>query len=128
MTGVQKWWYEDGQLATSGAFDLGKPNGEWNWYHRNGQKAVMGTYERGATIGTWTWWSVNGKLTRKDASDAIAISEAGPQPVAPGDLEPRLASPRQNAIANPRNTTDARACHGTTWAGNTANVCNRNVP
>ena len=72
LDGLQKTWYETGELLSESNFKNGLLHGEsTNWY-KNGQKKSEGTYGHGYRFlsdsvlhGLWTEWYENGQMKRE---------------------------------------------------------------
>ena len=72
LDGLQKTWYETGELLSESNFKNGFLHGEsTNWY-KNGQKKSEGTYGHGERFlsdsvlhGPWTEWYENGQMKRE---------------------------------------------------------------
>lgn len=58
--GSWKWWNENGQLETIGAFHLGKLDGKWMYYYPNGTLMLKGAYVIDKKAGEWTGFYEDG--------------------------------------------------------------------
>ena len=63
--GAYNSWHVNGQLRTTGEYELGKPVGQFTWWHANGQVAIRGTFVDGLHHGQWQWWHANGMRSAK---------------------------------------------------------------
>ena len=63
--GTYNSWHVNGQLRTTGEYELGKPVGEFVWWHANGQVAIRGSFVDGMHHGAWQWWHANGMRSAK---------------------------------------------------------------
>src|SRR5688572_29106136 len=62
LDGPYRRFFENGQLAVQGAFELGRPSGEWQTYHANGKLKSKGAFNKGARYGKWELFCPDEKL------------------------------------------------------------------
>ena len=60
--GPHKEYYSNSQLFAEGAFDRGKPTGDWTFYHENGELAKSVSYKNGKPEGEVSVFGPEGKL------------------------------------------------------------------
>ncbi len=60
--GVWKFYYKNGQLSKTGAYEKSKRNNNWIVYYKNGQVNKRGKYDYGEEIGKWEYFYDNGKI------------------------------------------------------------------
>ena len=63
--GVQKDWYDDGQLRSESNYKDGKSEGVQKWWYENGQLEFEGNYKDGKKHGKETWWN-NGQVVKEE--------------------------------------------------------------
>ena len=61
--GYNKFYYEDGTLASEGFMVNGKPDGYWKNYHPNGQLKSEGNRKNFVVDSTWKFYDEEGKLS-----------------------------------------------------------------
>jgi antitoxin component YwqK of YwqJK toxin-antitoxin module len=76
--GPWRHWHANGQLAASGRYEWGQPEGDFVWRHANGQKAATGAFAAGAPSGAWRWWSADGVQTAARSLDATEATAQNP--------------------------------------------------
>lgn len=59
--GIQKEYYDNGQLKVSFTFVSGQKEGKWIYYHSNGKKWEEGNFKSNLYDGKWTTWNEEGK-------------------------------------------------------------------
>ena len=60
-TGNATYWFENGQLSSTGHYSQNIKIGEWLYYHSNGQKAARRIYENGIILES-QFWDTTGQL------------------------------------------------------------------
>ena len=60
--GEWKFYYESGQLESSGKYSDGKKNGEWKEYYESGELESTGKYSNEEKVGTWKGYYTSGQL------------------------------------------------------------------
>ncbi len=60
--GEWKFYYESGQLESSGKYSDGKKNGEWKEYYESGELERTGNYANGDKVGKWKGYYESGQL------------------------------------------------------------------
>ena len=62
--GVQKYWFENGQLFYEGMFVDGRKEGKWIWWYEDGTKEMEKVHKKGKPDGLWRWWNESGELMK----------------------------------------------------------------
>ncbi len=62
--GNWKYYYENGQLESTGDFDNDEPTGNWTWFHTNGLIKCEGTFLNGKPNGRWLRYNEDGVTCR----------------------------------------------------------------
>lgn len=57
------YFYENGQVSSTGPLRNGKPDGYWKSYYRNGQLKTEGNRDNHELDGPWKFYAENGELT-----------------------------------------------------------------
>lgn len=63
--GVQKFYYPNDKLYSTGNYFNGNRHGEWIGYHENGKVKYKGSYEHGNKVGKWEYFYENGEMSEK---------------------------------------------------------------
>ena len=58
--GKWKFYYKNGQIETSGEFDMGKRIGKWKYYYENGNLMQISQYNNGDRVGHWFKLDISG--------------------------------------------------------------------
>ena len=66
MTGIQKAYFESGQLFSSGEMKDDLMEGEWTWYYENGNKSSTVGYKKNKKEGKQIIWSETGIQTKEE--------------------------------------------------------------
>ena len=78
LEGVQKWWYENGQLMSKFNFKDGELEGISNGWYENGQLYSELNYKDGKLEGVRKWWYADGQLKyEKNYKDGLLIGCIG---------------------------------------------------
>jgi antitoxin component YwqK of YwqJK toxin-antitoxin module len=81
--GLWRHWHPKGQLAASGRYEWGRPEGDFVWRHDNGQKAAAGSYAAGQPSGAWRWWNADGLQTAARTLETPAATAQQSNPASP---------------------------------------------
>ena len=65
INGEQTFYYESGELMSSGEYKDSKMNGTWKYYYENGKPQVTAEYVNGIEKGNWEWYYENGQVMKK---------------------------------------------------------------
>ncbi|MGK7390715.1 MAG: toxin-antitoxin system YwqK family antitoxin [Candidatus Cyclobacteriaceae bacterium M2_1C_046] len=64
VSGIQKYYYENGNIMSEGNLIDGKLNGTWKYYDEAGNLSLAGDFKDDVEEGEWTWYA-NNKITKK---------------------------------------------------------------
>ena len=74
--GIERGWFENGQLRWERVYAEGEPMGHWVSYHRDGVRESETWPGNDPTPRTSTWWYPNGQ--RSSQGETVRGSRAGP--------------------------------------------------
>jgi len=65
---IGKWefYFETGELRSSGNFVNDRQHGEWTFFFQNGQKEQIGNFNNGIMVGEWKWFFPSGNIFREE--------------------------------------------------------------
>lgn len=61
------YYYENGVMRATGAYENGQMEGEWRFYRENGQLCEVGMFLNGQKNGPWRGYDENGELSCLEA-------------------------------------------------------------
>ena len=64
-TGEWTYYYKNGQVKQTGAFEDDEKTGEWTLYRKNGAVNAKGPYKKGQRNGDWLFYHHNGRKSGK---------------------------------------------------------------
>jgi antitoxin component YwqK of YwqJK toxin-antitoxin module len=76
LTGLQKIYFETGQLFASGEMLDDRKEGEWSWYHENGNISSTAGFSNDKKEGKQVIWSEAGEKTKEESyENGVLIDE-----------------------------------------------------
>lgn len=65
VNGYQTFYYESGEVMSTGEYVNGKEHGKWEYFYENGNLQAKAAYDHGIENGDWEWYHEEGQLMRK---------------------------------------------------------------